>query len=116
MAKRERDHTLRLDSLGRPNVTEARHKRDKCATHSLRLAREEIQHIGYGGYRSNYYALISDPCVRTVDAFLNYARAHPGCLLTLPPADSRAMYRAVATAAPESEAAVVDRLRALRGF
>jgi len=26
------------------------------------------------------------------------------------------MYRAVATAAPESEAAVVDRLRALRGF
>ena len=31
-----------------------------------------------------YYALISDPCVRTVDAFLNYARAHPGSLLTLP--------------------------------
>lgn len=63
-----------------------------------------------------YYELISDPCERTVDAILDYARAHPGCLLTLPPADSRAMYRAVATAAPESEAAVVDRLRALRGF
>jgi hypothetical protein len=45
-----------------------------------------------------YYALISDPCERTVDALLDYARAHPGCLLTLPPADSRAMYRAIATA------------------
>ena len=58
-----------------------------------------------------YYALISDPCDRTVDALLDYARAHPGCLLTLPPADSRAMHRAIATAwgnqgheyAPESE-------------
>jgi hypothetical protein len=45
-----------------------------------------------------YYALISDPCERTVDALLDYARAHPGCLLMLPPADSCAMYRAIATA------------------
>ena len=58
-----------------------------------------------------YYALISDPCERTVDAFLDYARAHPGCLLTLAPSDSRAMHCAFATAwggnghefAPESE-------------
>ena len=45
-----------------------------------------------------YYALISNPCERTVDALLDYARAHPGCLLTLPPADSCTMYRAIATA------------------
>ena len=45
-----------------------------------------------------YYALISDPCVRTVDALLDYARTHPDCLLTLPPTDLRAMYRAIATA------------------
>ncbi len=53
-----------------------------------------------------YYALISDPCERTVDALLDYARAHPGCLLTLPPAESRARRCAIATAwgdAPESE-------------
>ena len=53
-----------------------------------------------------YYALISDPCERTGQALLEYARAHPGCLLKLPPTDSRAMYRAIATAwgkAPESE-------------
>jgi hypothetical protein len=53
-----------------------------------------------------YYALISDPCERTADALLEYARAHPGCLLKLPPADSSAIYRAIATAwgdAPESE-------------
>jgi hypothetical protein len=42
-----------------------------------------------------YYALISDPCERTVDALLAYARAHPGCLLTLEPADLRAMRRAI---------------------
>jgi hypothetical protein len=45
-----------------------------------------------------YYALISDPCARTVDELLEYARAHPGCLLTLPPADSRAMHHAIAIA------------------
>ena len=45
-----------------------------------------------------YYALISDPCERTVDALLAYARAHPRCLLTLEPADLRAMRRAIATA------------------
>jgi hypothetical protein len=53
-----------------------------------------------------YYALISDPCERTADALLEYARAHPGCLLRLPPTDSRTMYRAIAAAwgnAPESE-------------
>ena len=53
-----------------------------------------------------YYALISHPCDRTVDALLDYARSHPGCLLTLPPADWRAMRRAIATAwggAPDSE-------------
>ena len=53
-----------------------------------------------------YYALISDPCNRTIDALLDYARTHPGCLTTLPPADLHAMYRAIATAwgdAPESE-------------
>ena len=52
------------------------------------------------------YALIIDPCDRTVDALLGYARAHPGCLLTLPPADLRAMHCAIGTAwgkAPESE-------------
>jgi hypothetical protein len=31
------------------------------------------------------YALIMDPCEHNVDALLDYARAHPGCLLTLPP-------------------------------
>ena len=45
-----------------------------------------------------YYALISDPCERTVDALLAYARAHPRCLLTLEPADLYAMRRAIATA------------------
>ena len=53
-----------------------------------------------------HYALISDPCPRTVDALLDYARAHPGCLLTLPPEDLRAMHSAIATAwgnAPDSE-------------
>ena len=45
-----------------------------------------------------YYALISDPCERTIDAFLDYARVHPGCLLTLAPGDSHAMRRAIATA------------------
>jgi hypothetical protein len=50
-----------------------------------------------------YYALISDPCERTVDALLAYARAHPGCLLTLEPADLRAMRRAIATAWSDNE-------------
>ena len=50
-----------------------------------------------------YYALISDPCERTVDALLAYARAHPGCLLTLEPADLRAMRRAIATALSDDE-------------
>jgi hypothetical protein len=50
-----------------------------------------------------YYALISDPCERTVDALLAYARAHPGCLLTLEPADLRAMRRAIATAWSDGE-------------
>ena len=50
-----------------------------------------------------YYALISDPCERTVDALLAYARAHPGCLLTLEPADLRAVRRAIATAWSDHE-------------
>ena len=53
-----------------------------------------------------YYALISHPCARTVDELLDYAQAHPGCLLTLSPAFSCAMHRAIATAwgdEPESE-------------
>ena len=50
-----------------------------------------------------YYALISDPCERTVDALLAYARAHPGCLLTLEPADLRAMHRAIAKAWSDDE-------------
>lgn len=45
-----------------------------------------------------YYALISDPCDRTVNAFMDYVRVHPGCLLTLTPTDSRAVRRALATA------------------
>jgi len=62
-----------------------------------------------------YYALISDPCDRTVDALLDYARAHPGCLLTLPPADSCAMYRAIAAAwrdEPESVAHKIGKINA----
>ena len=50
-----------------------------------------------------HYALISDPCDRTVNAFLEFARAHPGCLLTLAPENSRALYRAIATAWSKSE-------------
>ena len=50
-----------------------------------------------------HYALISDPCDRTVNAFLAFARAHPGCLLTLEPEDSRALRRAMATARSKSE-------------
>jgi hypothetical protein len=50
-----------------------------------------------------YYALISDPCARTVDALLAYARAHPGCFLTLEPADLRAMRHAIATAWSDEE-------------
>jgi hypothetical protein len=50
------------------------------------------------GMLTYYYALISDPCERTVDSFLDYAGAHPGCLLKLAPADSRAMRRAIAQA------------------
>jgi hypothetical protein len=45
-----------------------------------------------------HYALISDPCDRTLNAFLEFTRAHPSCLLTLAPEDSRAMRRAIATA------------------
>ena len=45
-----------------------------------------------------HYALICNPCESTVNALLEFARAHPGCLLTLPPADSRAMLRAIAVA------------------
>jgi hypothetical protein len=44
-----------------------------------------------------YYALISDPCERTVNAFVDYVRVHPGCLLTLTPTDSRAVRRAITT-------------------
>ncbi len=44
-----------------------------------------------------YYALISDPCERTVNAFMEYVRVHPGCLLTLTPTDLRAVRRAIAT-------------------
>ena len=48
---------------------------------------------------------------RTLDAFLDYARAYPGCLLTLAPADVHAMRSAMAAAchsngqddAPESQ-------------
>jgi len=43
------------------------------------------------------YALISNPCERTVAAMFDYVRAHPGRLLTLAPADSQAMERAIAT-------------------
>jgi hypothetical protein len=50
-----------------------------------------------------HYALINDPCQRTVNAFLEYARAHPGCLLTLTPTDSRAMHTAIATAWSDHE-------------
>ena len=50
-----------------------------------------------------HYALISDPCEHTVDSFLAYARAHPGCLLTLAPADLRAMHRAIAKAWSDDE-------------
>ena len=46
---------------------------------------------------SHFYTLISDPCTRTVDAFMTYARTHPGSLLTLSPADVRAMRRAIAS-------------------
>ena len=44
-----------------------------------------------------YYALISDPCERTVNAFMEYVRVHPGCLLMLTPTNSRAVRRAIAT-------------------
>jgi seryl-tRNA(Sec) selenium transferase len=43
-----------------------------------------------------YYALISDPSESRVNAFMDYVRVHPGCLLTLTPADSRALRRAIA--------------------
>ena len=55
------------------------------------------------GMLTYYYALISDPCERTVDSFLAYAGAHPGCLLTLPPADFRAIRRAIAKARSDGE-------------
>ena len=45
-----------------------------------------------------HYALICDPCDRTVKAFLEFARSHPGCLLTLAPEDWLAMRRAIAAA------------------
>jgi hypothetical protein len=55
------------------------------------------------GMLTYYYTLISDPCGRTVDSFLAYARDHPGCLLTLAPADLRAMQRAIAKAWSDDE-------------
>ena len=45
------------------------------------------------------YALISNPCERTVSDFLDYVRAHPGCLLTLEPEDTGDMQRAIESAA-----------------
>ena len=45
-----------------------------------------------------HYALINDPCDRTAKTFLEFARAHPGCLLTLAPEDSLALHKALAAA------------------
>ena len=50
-----------------------------------------------------HYALISNPCERTVKALFDYLRAHPGCLHTLDPEDWRAIQRAVATASSDYE-------------
>ena len=48
------------------------------------------------------YALISNPCERTVRDLFDYVRSHPGRLHILAPEDSRAIQRAVAAASPNS--------------
>jgi hypothetical protein len=50
-----------------------------------------------------HYALISNPCERTVRDLLDYVRTHPGRLHVLEPADSRAMQCAVATASLDND-------------
>ena len=47
------------------------------------------------------YALISNPCERTVRDLFDYVRTHPGRLHILAPEDSRAIQRAVAAASPD---------------
>jgi hypothetical protein len=54
--------------------------------------------IGRKPMMTYHYALICNPCESTVNALLEFARAHPGCLHTLPPADSVAMRSAIAAA------------------
>ncbi len=46
------------------------------------------------------YALISNPCERTVRDLFDYVRTHPGRLHILAPEDSRAIQRAVGAASP----------------
>jgi hypothetical protein len=50
-----------------------------------------------------HYALISNPCERTITAFLEFVRSHPRYLLTLTPEDSRAARRAIARAGSAHE-------------
>lgn len=50
-----------------------------------------------------HYALMSDPCERTVKTLIDYLRAHPGCLHSLDPEDSRATQRAIAAASSDYE-------------
>ncbi len=45
-----------------------------------------------------HYALISNPCERTLRDLLDYVRACPGCLNILEPDDLRAIQRAIANA------------------
>ena len=47
------------------------------------------------------YALISNPCERTVRDLFDYVRTHPGRLHILAPEDLRAIQRAVAIASSD---------------
>ena len=47
---------------------------------------------------SYHYALITNPCERTVRALLDYMQDHPGCLDTLDPEDSCAARLAISEA------------------
>ena len=70
------DHAPSLDRLGRQNVTEARHKRDRGATHPRQLAREEIQHTSSHFESSSltpFIAVLDDKSI-TALAFPSHSR------------------------------------------
>jgi hypothetical protein len=59
--------------------------------------------VGDEAMLTYHYALISNPCDRTVVAMFDYVHAHASGLSTLAPADLQAMARAIATTSCDYE-------------